>query len=205
MIDRISGILLAVETSAVVVDLGGIGFRVEVTSPCARGLGLVGDKVALLTEFKLVGQELQPRLFGFRTPEARALFRLLRGVSGIGPAVALRILGAQDTPAEVATAIARGEKAGIKVKGVGPKIASRVITELKDKVGAVLLCLPTAVNPGSSRLRPGSRDRQLEDAFLALTGLEFDPNRARSLLLEIREQLVEATADELVREVLIRA
>lgn len=205
MIDRVSGNLIATEPGVAIVDVGGVAFRVEVTPTCADALP-VGEPVTLLTHFMLVGQDTQPRLFGFRTPEARHLFMLLRAVSGVGPAMALRILGAQPTPGEVAAAIAQGDKAGIKVKGVGPKTAARVITELKDKMTSVLQCLPSLSISTRAR-RPGlaSSDRQLEDAFLALKGLEFDPTRARLLLGEIRRELTDASADQLVREVLLRA
>ena len=209
MIDRVTGTLLAVEPAAVVVDWSGLGLRVEVTSSTAERLGPLGSTVTLLTLFALVGsQEPQPRLYGFQTPEARALFLLLRQVSGIGPSTALRVLGAQGTPADVAAAIAQGDVDAIKVKGVGPKIAKRVITELKDKMGAVLECIPAATPSQAVRrsaLLGGSGDRALEDAFLALKGLEFDPQRARELLGQVRVELDGAEADELVRAVLLRA
>jgi Holliday junction DNA helicase RuvA len=203
MIDRVSGTVLDIELAAVVVDVGGVAFRVEVTQPCAESLQR-GAKATLLTQFMLLGQDPQPKLFGFRSPGARQLFLLLRKVSGIGASTALRILGAQPTPEGVAAAIAREDVAGIKVKGVGPKTAKRVISELKEKVGAVLACLPD-LTASQRRRRPASTaDRPVEDAFLALKGLEYDPVRARALLEAIREEKAEATADELVREVLLR-
>ena len=205
MIDRVSGIVVAVEPAAAVIDLGGIAFRVEVSPFCAEALE-VGTKTTLLTQFMLIGQDTQPKLFGFRSAEARQLFLLLRRVSGIGPSTALRILSAQPTPAEVAAAIAREDAAGIKVKGVGPKTAKRVIAELKDKVGAVLACLPdlTASQRQRRPARSGRGDPEMEDAFLALTGLEYDPGRARTLLDSIRADNADASADELIREILLR-
>jgi Holliday junction DNA helicase RuvA len=206
VIDRVAGTLIARDAGAVVIDLGGIALRVEVSQTCAERLGPLGGKVALLTQLMMVGQDAQPRLYGFATPEARQLFHLLRGVSGIGPSMAVRILGAQPTPADVAAAIARGDGAGIKVKGVGPKIAKRVITELQPKVSKVLTFIPEArVTPSGNFVRPEAGDRELEDAFLALKGLEFDPARARQLLAEIRQENAEASADQLVRQVLLRA
>ncbi|RMG16624.1 MAG: Holliday junction branch migration protein RuvA [Planctomycetota bacterium] len=206
VIDRIAGVLLAVEPAALVVEVGGLGLWVEVTPGCAASFAdQVGSPVRLLTHFLFSGQELVPRLFGFRTPEARALFHLLRGVSGVGPSVALRILGAQATPAEVAAAIAREDARGIKVKGVGPKIAKRVISELKEKVGGVLsVSLPgPAAPPVAAAATPS--DRAVEEAYLALQGLEFDPVRARAILEQIRSDRADASAEELVREALLRA
>lgn len=208
MIDRVQGTLIALEPGAVIVDVNGVGFRLEVTSRCGELLGALGHEVTLLTHFMFVGsQDIQPRLYGFATPEARALFHLLRGVSGIGPSTALRILGSQPTPADVAAAIAQNDVGGIKVKGVGPKIAKRVIAELKDKVGQVLACIPVSASGRVSRRTTlgALNDPALEDAFLALRGLEFDPQRARKLLNEVREEFRDAGADELVRAVLVRA
>jgi len=107
----------------------------------------------------------------------------------------------------VAAAIAQSDVNGIKVKGVGPKIAKRVISELKDKVGQVLACIPLSASGKVSRKTTlgALADPALEDALLALRGLEFDPQRARELLREVRDELRDADADELVRAVLIRA
>jgi len=204
VIDRLQGVLLRIDPEAVVIDLHGFGLRVEVTPSTADSLGPPGQAVTLLTQLLFVGaQDPQPRLFGFKSPEARILFGLLRGVSGIGPSTALRLLAAQATPAEVAGAIARGDAKALKVKGVGAKIAQRVIVELQDKMTRVLAAVPRGGQAGSP-VGAGS-DRALEDAFLALRGLEFDPQRARALLEMIRSEHPQSGADELVRAVLIRA
>lgn len=208
MIDRVSGSLLQLSPTAAIVDVGGVGFEVAISPATAERLGPLGDRVTLLTAFLFVGsQDAQPRLYGFATPEGRALFHLLRGVSGVGPNTALRVTGALPTAGDVAAAIARGDAASIKVKGVGPKIAKRIVTELKEKVGAVLECLPTGASPAAGRPTqpPPGADPELEQAFLALRGLEFDPQKARELLLRIRVELSDAPADELVRQVLVRA
>lgn len=210
VIERVSGTLLEVSPGAVVIELlGGLGVHVAVTGRTAQSCGRVGERVTLLTAFLFTGaQDPQPRLFGFESREGRELFHLLRGVSGIGPNTALRVLECQPTPADVAAAIARGEVAALKAKGVGPKTAKRIVTELKDKVGAVLSCLPAATvapAPVGRKAPLGTGDRELEDAFLALKTLEFDPQRARQLLLEVRRELVEADAEELLRAVLLRS
>ena len=203
VIDRVSGVLLSIDPEGVVIDLGGLGVRVEVTTHTAQSLGPLGRRVTLLTQLILSGggnQEPQARLFGFKTPEARSLFGLLRGVSKIGPNTALRLLGAQPQPGDVAAAIARGDATSLKVKGVGPKTAARVINELKDRVGALLECLPVAATPD------GAEDPAFLDAFLALKALEFEPGRARELLSDVRaDQPDLASADDLVRAALQRS
>ncbi|MGE0711496.1 MAG: Holliday junction branch migration protein RuvA [Planctomycetota bacterium] len=200
------GRVVAHEPGAVVVMVGGLGMRVEVTSYDAEALGPEAE-VTLFTQLLFVGaQEPQPRLFGFLSQEGRALWHLLRGISGIGPSVALRIVGAQPAPNEVVSAIARGDHAALKVKGVGPKLTKRIVAELKEKVGAVSLAAPALTASGSVRRPAPGPDRELEDAFLALRTLEFDVARARALLDLAREELEEgASADELVRVALLRS
>ena len=99
-------------------------------------------------------------------------------------------------------AIARADVKAIKVKGVGPKLAKRVISELKDKVGGLSLAPgPVAV----AAQEASAETRAVNDAFLALCGLEFDADHARRLLGEVQRELESATADDLVRAVLLRA
>lgn len=202
MIESITGSVIAVEPAAVIVDLHGLGVRVEVTPAVAEKTGVPGSKVSLLTQLVLV-QDHPPRLFGFASNEGRALFRLLISVSGIGPSTALRILAARAEPGEIAAAIARGDDDAIKVKGVGPKIAKRVVTELKDKVGG--LSAAAAWSSGAhARPVSTSLDRPMEEAFLALRGLEFEPEEARRLLKDARSTLPHGTTEELVRAVLMK-
>lgn len=205
MIDRVRGLLLGTEANAAVVEVGGLGLRIESDRSTLDALP-EGEEVILFTRLLLVGaQEPQPRLFGFSTLEGRALFDLLRGVSGIGPGVALRLVGAQESPGAVASAIASGDPKAIKVKGVGPKLAKRVILELKDKVLLAVAAsgVPTA-SGGFARPKPATTDRELEDAYQALCSLELPPQRARLLLAGLRETLPDAGADELVRAALVK-
>lgn len=202
MIESITGSVIAVEPAAVIIDLHGLGVRVEVTPAIAEKTGVPGSKVSLLTQLVLV-QDHPPRLFGFATNEGRSLFRLLTSVSGIGPSTALRVMAARAEPGEIAAAIARGDDDAIKVKGVGPKIAKRIVTELKDKVGG--LSEAAAWSSGAhARPMSTSLDRPMEEAFLALRGLEFEPEEARRLLKDARATLPHGTTEELVRAVLMK-
>lgn len=207
MIDRIQGQVVDCDLTGVVVLTGGLGLRVECSPQTASSFEL-GEQVTLLTQLLFVGsQEPQPRLFGFRSGEARALFGLLRGVSGIGPSVALRLVGSQPTPGAVAAAIARGDAKSIKVKGVGPKLTKRVISELRDKVGGVVGTGAPVLTTSGRQVRPSASaaDPVLEDAYLALRGLEFDAARARQMLDDLRPELSDAPAEVLVRAVLQRS
>lgn len=206
MISRVRGVLLALESGSALVEVGGIGLSVESDRYTLEGLPPLGEEAILFTRLLFVGsQEPQPRLFGFQTLEARALFDLFRGVSGIGPSVALRLVGAQPTPGQVATAVATGDPKALKVRGVGPKIAKRVISELKDKIQTVVAASGLSTASGSVR-RPAAvtDDSDLEAAFRALCSLELPPARARLLLAQVREELPEAGTEELVRAALQR-
>jgi Holliday junction DNA helicase RuvA len=212
MIETITGTIAAVEPAALIVDLHGLGVRVEVTPALAERAGPPGSRVSLLTHLVVVPEQA-PRLFGFATSEARALFRLLLSVSGIGPSTALRVLAARSDAAEVAAAIGRGDDEALKVKGVGPKLAKRLVTELKDKVGG----LAEAAAWSGAHRRPagatsaatageaqGGGDRAAEEAYLALKGLEFDPEEARRLVRDARKTLPHAPTEELIRAALLR-
>lgn len=208
MIESITGALVAVEPTAVVVDLHGLAVRVEVPPSTAERAGPIGGRVTLLTQLVIGGNDPTPRLFGFASPTSRALFRALTSVSQIGPSIALRVLAAHHDPGEIAAAIARGDEDAIRVKGVGPKIAKRIVTELRDAMGGLseqaAAPATAGVTPGSAG-SPATGDRALDDAFRALKGLEFEPDEARRLLKDARASLpASATADELVRAVLLR-
>jgi len=206
VIDRVTGTILEVQPEVVVLDLNGWGVRVEVCPTTSEAIGRPGDRVTLLTHLLVSTNDPTPRLLGFPSPSARELFHLLLGVAGLGATRALRLLGAQPDPADVATAIARGDDRAIKVKGVGPKIAKRVVSELCDKVGPLAAVSASGSRPrpaAASAPRPGTPE---DDALRALRQLEFDPDEARRLLGEVRPGLPsEVTADELVRAVLLRA
>jgi len=186
-----------------VIDLHGLGVRVETPTSVAQQLGRPGDQVTLLTQLVIPGNDPTPRLFGFLTEEGRELFRLLQSVAGIGPSSALRISGSQPTPGEVAVAIASEDIKAIKVKGVGPKLAKRVIAELKDKVEGLAPLAASLVAAAPGELAAGVSD-PLSDALRALRSLEFDPSEARRLLVEARARLEgDPSADDLVRAVLL--
>lgn len=208
MIDRISGTLLEVAGSALIVDLHGVGLRVEVGANTLERLPRPGQTVALLTQLHIHTGQSEPtlRLFGFTSLEERALFRLLTDVNGIGPTHALAILSAFRAPGEVAAAIARGDEEAIKVKGVGPRLAKRVVSELKDKVGGVVVPAPLTASQAARRPVAAEPPAPWEDALRALRMLEFEPDEARRLLGEVQPTLPQdASADDLVKAALLRS
>jgi Holliday junction DNA helicase RuvA len=131
MISLINGIVRSISSDRAVVEVGGVGLAVSLTTQTTAQLNL-GTPVQLFTS--LVVREDSLTLFGFLDEESRSAFELVQTVSGIGPKVALAILGAH-TPQSLAVAIAQEDiKAIEKVPGIGRKGAQRLILELKGKI-----------------------------------------------------------------------
>ena len=131
MISLINGVVRSISSDRAVVEVGGVGLAVSLTSQTTAQLNL-GTPVQLFTS--LVVREDSLTLFGFLDEESRSAFELVQTVSGIGPKVALAILGAH-TPQSLAVAIAQEDiKAIEKVPGIGRKGAQRLILELKGKI-----------------------------------------------------------------------
>lgn len=158
MIAHVSGVLAEKFVSSVIVDVGGLGYEVYVSSLDYEGLTL-GAPVKLYTHHHV--REQEQSLFGFTALSAKRLFELLIGVQGIGPKAALAILSL--APSEhVRMAIANGDAAMIqKASGIGKRSADRVVVDLKDKVG-----LPGSV-PTNGADAPAIHNDAL-DALVAL-------------------------------------
>ena len=202
MIDRLTGTILARGATDVVLDVNGVGYRLEISLGTSEALSErpLGARATLLAHLHLVvNNEPSIRLFGFANEDERRLFKLLLPIKGVGPQTALRLLSSGRTTDEVARAIASGDPKRIKAKGVGPKIAERVAIELKDKVG--VLVTAAVATPSGHHLRPAAAEAATEEAFLALKGLEFDEEDARKLVSRARQKLgPQASAEDLVRE-----
>lgn len=195
MIAHLKGRLDATGPDYAVVDVGGVGYLVSASARTLSAIGAVGDAVMLHTEM-LVGEDFL-RLVGFATAAERDWFRLLTGVQGVGARVALAILSALD-PAVLSRAIASQDKAMVaRANGVGPKLAERILRELKDKIGGV-----TLGTAGSTPAPSGAG----ADAVSALLNLGFRPAEAASAVAAAEEDLgAGANLDALVRLALRKA
>lgn len=199
MIAKLKGLLDSTGIDHAVIDVQGVGYLVGASSRTLAALGRVGEACTVYTEM-LVSQD-SIRLMGFASGEERDWFRLLTGVQGVGGRVALAILSALE-PAELHRSVATGDKAMIaRANGVGPKLAARIVNELKDKVGAA------AIGPG---MAAGSASVPVSshaaDAVSALQNLGFRPVEASSAVAAAEEELGSgATLDALVRLALKKA
>jgi Holliday junction DNA helicase RuvA len=195
MIAHLKGRLDATGIDHAVIDVGGVGYLVGASSKTLAAIGPVGEAVMLHTEM-LVAEDFI-RLVGFATANERDWFRLLTGVQGVGARVALAILSALD-PTDLSRAIAAQDKAMVaRANGVGPKLAERIVRELKDKVGGI------AIGGGSAAPAPSSA---AADAVSAMLNLGFRPAEASSAVAAAEEELgVGASLDALVRLALRKA
>lgn len=177
MIASLEGVLVERGTEAV-VETGGLGLAVLLSAGDAERLPPVGRTVRLFTHLSV--REDGWTLFGFLERETRTLYRLLLGVGGIGPKVALGMLSGAPA-AEIAAALHRGdEKALTRLPGVGKKSAARLVVELGSKVPAELLAGLPAPAGGTTAVAPASPARGAALAMLASMGLA--PPRSDQIL-----------------------
>ena len=194
MIARLRGRLVSTAEGHAVIDVGGVGYLVEASARALDAMGAPGGEVTVHTEL-LVGEGFQ-RLVGFASAAERDWFRRLIALQGVGAKVALAILSTLE-PDALARALADGNTAAIgRANGVGPKLAARVVNELKDKVGAI----------GVAGVRAPAGGSPDADAVSALVNLGFRSGDAAAAVASAREELgAGAALDPLVRAALKRA
>jgi Holliday junction DNA helicase RuvA len=199
MIAKLTGRLDESGADWAVIDVGGVGYLVHCSSKTLAALGLAGDEVTVFTDLQVSENDM--RLLGFAFAAERDWFRLLTTVQGVGSKVALAILSALSTE-EVQRACAAGDAAQVaRAQGVGPKLAGRIVNELKDKAGA----LPGAA-AGVTLAAVSQPGTASADAVSALQNLGFKPAVAASAVAHAQAELGEgAELNELVRAALKRA
>jgi holliday junction DNA helicase RuvA len=197
MIAKLRGLLDSFSADQAVIDVGGVGYLVFASTRTLSQLGPIGGEVVLHSEMQVSEDDI--RLIGFATAEERDWFRLLTSVQGVGARVALAILSAL-TGDELHRAIAGGDKAMVaRAQGVGPKLAQRIVNELKDKAGGVVLG-----SGGSAPAAPAGSFAA--DAVSALQNLGFRPAEASAAVAKAEAELgPEASLDALVRAALKKA
>lgn len=191
MIARLKGLLDGVAADSCIIDVNGVGYLVSASSKTLGNLGGTGAAVVLHIETQVREDAIQ--LFGFLTEAERDSFRLLTTVQGVGGRVALAILSVLG-PDELAHAVAAADTASVaRANGVGPKLAARIVNELKGKFGAVAL--------GSAAPLPvGSTKGAIADALSALAGLGFKPMEASRAVADAQAELGDnASVGELIR------
>ena len=193
MIARLRGRLDGLGADYAVIDVAGVGYLVSASTRTLSQLGLVGDEVIVHTEMLVAEDSI--RLVGFSTAEERDWFRMLTSVQGVGNKVALAILSALPGD-DLHRAIASGDHLMIaRAQGVGPKLAQRIVNELKDKAGGIVL--------GATGQPAAPQGSHGADAVSALLNLGFRPAEASAAVARAEGELgPSASFDALVREAL---
>ena len=197
MIAKLRGLLDGFAADHAVIDVNGVGYLVFASTRTLASLGPVGEEIVLHTQMQVSEDDI--RLIGFSTADERDWFRLLISVQGVGARVALAILSALSAE-ELHHAVASGDHAMIaRSQGVGPKLAQRIVNELKDKVGGIAL----GSGGGAQPIPAGS---PAADAVSALLNLGFRPAEASSAVGKAEAELGPgANLDALVRAALKKA
>ena len=199
----ISGKLACLENGFAVIDAMGVGYRMTVSQNTAAALSakkMADDKNTVKLYCHMAVREDGIELFGFHSEEEMESFRMLIGVSGVGPKAAISILSLL-TPAKLAIAIRTDDKKTIsKANNVGPKTAARIVLELKDKLKSNQL--PDSGDEGDTmpmEIVDGATDK-FKDARDALTVLGYSRSEAEAVLKKL--DTVNAELDDIIREAL---
>lgn len=193
MIARLKGMIAAVDVDSAIVDVGGVGYLVACPGRTLAKLA-VGQPATLWVE--TVVREDAILLYGFLTQEDKAWFRRLTTVQGVGAKVGLAILSVL-APDALARAIAAQDKGALgRANGVGPKLAARILSELKDKVGglvggAAFAPVPAAAAHAADEADP--RAAVAQDATSALVNLGYSPSDAFAVVAAVLTAAGEAT------------
>ncbi|MCB1533742.1 MAG: Holliday junction branch migration protein RuvA [Rhodoblastus sp.] len=197
MIGKLKGLIDSYGEDFVILDVNGVGYVVQCSSRTLQKLPQAGEAASLAIETQV--REDAIRLFGFTSDAERDWFRLLQSVQGVGAKVALAILGIM-SPAELATAIGTQDKAAVsRAPGVGPKLAARIVAEMKDKAPAL-----AAVDPVVARLA-GEDDakaapKPVQDAISALVNLGYGrPQAAAAVAASVKALGESAETSALIR------
>ena len=175
MIGKLKGTIDEIGDDHVVLDVHGVGYVAHCSARTLGRLGSAGEAAVLVIETYV--REDQFRLFGFLTALEREWFRLLQSVQGVGSKVALAVLSTL-TPGELANAIALQDKTAVsRAPGVGPKVAVRIITELRNKAPA--FAGEAAASIGlKQEIGEGVASAPVADAVSALTNLGYSRDQA---------------------------
>lgn len=197
MIGKLKGLIDSYGEDFVILDVNGVGYVVQCSSRTLQKLPPAGEAASLAIETQV--REDAIRLFGFASDAERDWFRLLQSVQGVGAKVALAILGVLG-PGELGTAIGTQDKAAVaRAPGVGPKLAARIVAELKDKAPAL-----AAVDPVVAKLAGADEARgapkPVQDAISALVNLGYGrPQAAAAVAASVKALGESAETSALIR------
>lgn len=196
MIGKLRGLVDSTGKDWVIVDVNGVGYEVSCATRTLSQLPAPGQSVTLTIETHV--REDAIKLFGFMSDAERSWFRLLQNVQGVGAKVALSVLGVL-SPNELASAIALQDKAQVgRAPGVGPKVAQRIVSELRDKAPGLLV----AGDIGAKINISGTSQENVKwnDAISALVNLGYSLSEASAAVMSVSQDKENLTTEELIRK-----
>ena len=182
----VEGVLDLLDTDTCVVDIGGLGINVNITSRCAAQIGSVGDHVKLYTYTQVAEDTFQ--LYGFNDRDDLDMFRKLVSVSGVGPKSALSLLSVMDADSVRYAVISDDIKTLSKAKGISAKTAGKIIIELKGKVDLSDDSIAKKFGGGKLSITPKSElGSEESDALAALVSLGYSEAESSRAILSIED------------------
>ena len=198
MIGKLKGVIDSYGEDYIILDVGGVGYQVHCSARTIQALPSPGEVVTLSIETHV--REDHIKLFGFASDIEREWFRLLQTVQGVGAKVAMSVLGTLKA-SELASAVAMRDKAMVaRSPGVGPKVAERIVTELRDKAPAFVNIDPSVVHLAGA-LDEKRAARPVADAVSALINLGYgQPQAAAAIAAAARSAGEGADIATLIRQ-----
>lgn len=204
MIGKLTGRVDDIAEDHLILDVGGVGYFVYASARTLAALPPRGGALSLLTETHV--REDHIHLYGFANAEERRWFTILTTVQGVGVRMALAVLGVF-APAELAAAIAAQDKKALTaVSGVGPKLAERIVTELKTQAakmgiaGLGTAMAPPAARAGTKAAKQPAAANPVEDALSALVHLGYARTDAFTAVMRVQQRDPDAKLDQLIRD-----
>lgn len=192
MIAKLTGFIDTIGETSLIIDVGGVGYHVSCSSRTLGTLGAQGEQITLYIETIMRAESLH--LYGFKDHGEQECFRLLTTVQGVGTRMGLSLLSAL-SPADIYQAIGAQDKVSItRADGVGPKLASRIVTELKDKVPKDLAYTATSYAPRSA-------SPLVDEAVSALVNLGYRRLESMAAVHKAQQELGDgASLNDLIRQ-----
>lgn len=194
MISHLNGIIEFIGQNEVVIEVGSVGYHVNVPSAVLSRLPQVGEKVKLYT-IQIVRED-DISLYGFLNKEERALFAMFLSVSGIGPKLAMALISGFSLD-RLVSGIAQGDIALISsISGIGRKTAERIVVELKEKIARAY-----ALKPSEMAIGVKGDQAVLSDSISALIALGYSPREARETIMGLEVEKVNSV-EEVIKKAL---
>ncbi len=195
MIGKLRGIIDTIGEDMFIIDVAGVGYTVFCSNNTLRVLPAKGGEASIVIETHV--REDHIHLYGFATNEEKKAFLTLNKVSGVGAKMALAILSIM-SPAQLASALAAQDASAFKsASGVGPKLAARIVSELKDKFSFISTNIQTDITSGTSLNIPVNN---ISDAVSALVNLGYGRTDAYNVITKIAAKNDNMPLDSLIRE-----